>query len=205
MTVAVINARAAVRPELGGVERWARELAARLPYRTLAPATALSHRARHAWEQLVLPLQSARADILLCPANLAPVAARNVVVILHDAAPLRLPGAYSGLYAAWQRKLLPLIARRARTVITVSAFSRNELKELLDVDAEVVYGGVDPRFAPGAALPRARPYVLCVASHTARKNLRALVPAAAALREQGVELVVAGGHRPQFAAEEGLD
>ena len=206
MTTAVIDGRAAVRPELGGVERWARELCARLPYRTLAPPPALAHRAGHAGEQFVLPVQSARADVLLCPANLAPVAARNVVVILHDAAPLRLPGAYSGLYAAWQRRLLPLIARRARTVITVSPFSRNELKELLNVEAEVVYGGVDPRFSPDAApARRERPYVLCVASHTARKNLRALVPAAAALARDGVELVVAGGHRPQFSAEAGLD
>src|SRR4051794_2568028 len=206
MTVAVINARAAVRPELGGVERWARELSARLPYRTLAPPPALSHRAGHAGGRPALPLQSARADVLLCPANLAPAAARNVVVILHDAAPLRLPGAYSGLYGAWQRRLLPLIATRARTVITVSPFSRNELKELLNVEAEVVYGGVDARFSPDAVpARRARPYVLCVASHTARKNLRALGPAAAALRAQGVELVVAGGHRPQFTAEAGLD
>jgi len=203
---AVIDGRAAVRPELGGVERWARELCARLPYRTLAPPSALSHRAGHAWEQLVLPVQSARADVLLCPANLAPVAARNAVVILHDAAPLRHPGWYSGVYAAWQRRLLPLIARRARTVITVSPFSRNELKELLNVEAEVVHGGVDPRFTPEAApARRGRPYVLTVASHTARKNLNALVPAAEALGEQGIELVVAGGHRPQFAAEAGLD
>src|SRR5215218_4275696 len=205
MTVAVMNARAAVRPELGGVERWARELAARLPYRMLAPPPALAHAAGHAWEQLVLPVQSARADVLLCPANLAPVAARNVVVILHDAAPLRLPNAYSGLYAAWQRRLLPLIARRARTVITVSPFSRNELKELLNVQAEVVYGGVDPRFSPAVApATRERPYVLCVASHTARKNLRALAPAATALAREGIDLVVAGGHRPQFIAEAGL-
>jgi glycosyltransferase involved in cell wall biosynthesis len=205
MTTALIDGRAAVRPELGGVERWARELCARLPYRTLAPPPALSHRAGHAWEQLVLPVRSARADVLLCPANLAPVAARNVVVILHDAAPLRRPDWYSGLYAAWQRRMLPLIASRARTVITVSPFSRNELKELLNVEAEVVYGGVDPRFAPEAATPRERPYVLCVASHTARKNLGALVPAAAALAREGVDLIVAGGHRPQFTAEAGLD
>jgi glycosyltransferase involved in cell wall biosynthesis len=206
MTSAVIDGRAAVRPELGGVERWARELCERLPYRTLAPPSALSHRAGHAWEQFVLPVQSARADALLCPANLAPVAARNAVVILHDAAPLRHPGWYSGLYAAWQRRLLPLIARRARTVITVSAFSRNELKELLNVEAEVVHGGVDPRFTPDAApAGRDRPYILCVASHTARKNLKALVPAAQALRQEGVDLVIAGGHRPQFTAEAGLD
>jgi glycosyltransferase involved in cell wall biosynthesis len=198
-----IDARAAVRPELGGVERWARELVARLPglgdYRVLRPPPALAHRAGHAWEQLVLPARTARAPVLLCPANLAPLAARNTVVVIHDAAPLRHPGWYSDLYAAWQRRVLPLVARRARRVITVSEFSRRELRELLGVDAEVVPGGVDPRFRPG---PRAeRPYVLCVASQTARKNLAALAPLARA----GVDVVVAGGHRPQFTREAGLD
>ncbi len=201
-----IDARAAVRPELGGVERWARELCARLPYEVVAPPRALSHRAGHAWEQVVLPLRTARAPVLLCPANLAPVLARNVVVVIHDAAALRHPGWYSGLYAAWQRRILPLIARRALRVITVSEFSRRELAELLGVDAAVVPGGVDERFTPAAPpARRERPYVLCVASHTARKNLGALVPAAQALARDGVELVVAGGHRPQFAAEAGLD
>ena len=96
----------------------------------------------------MLPVLTARAPALLCPANLAPLAARNVVVVIHDAAPLRHPGWYSGTYAAVQRRLLPLIARRARRVITVSEFSKRELAELLGVDAEVVPGGVDPRFTP---------------------------------------------------------
>lgn len=209
MSVA-IDARAAVRPELGGVERWARELCARLPalgdYDVIEPPRALAHRAGHAWEQVVLPVRTARADALLCPANLAPLAARNAVVVIHDAAPLRHPGWYSSSYAAFQRRVLPLIARRARRVITVSEFSRGELRELLDVDADVVYGGVDERFSPDAApARRERPYVLCVASHTARKNLAALVPAARALAREGIDVVVAGGHRPQFAAERGLD
>jgi glycosyltransferase involved in cell wall biosynthesis len=201
-----IDARAAVRPELGGVERWARELCARLPYDVVAPPRALSHRAGHAWEQVVLPLRTARAPALLCPANLAPVAARNVVVVIHDAAALRHPAWYSGLYVAWQRRILPLVARRARRVITVSEFSRRELAELLGVDATVVPGGVDERFTPAAATGRSRPrpYVLTVASQTARKNLRALVPAAQALAREGVDLVVAGGDRPQFAGEQGL-
>ena len=93
-----IDARAAMRPELGGVERWARELVARLPslrpggYAALRPPPGMAHRAGHAWEQLVLPALAARAPALLCPANLAPAAARNVVLILHDAAVLRHPG-----------------------------------------------------------------------------------------------------------------
>jgi glycosyltransferase involved in cell wall biosynthesis len=206
MTIA-IDGRAAARPELGGVERWARELSARLPalggYEVIRPPRALSHRAGHAWEQVYLPFRTRRAEALLCPANLAPLAARNAVVVIHDAAPLRHPGWYSPAYARLQRRLLPLIARRARAVITVSEFSKRELRELLQVDAHVVYGGVDPRFSPDAEpAVRDRPYVLCVASHTARKNLKALVPAAKRL---GIDVVIAGGHRPQFAAESGLE
>jgi glycosyltransferase involved in cell wall biosynthesis len=218
-----IDARAAARPELGGVERWARELSMRLPalrpggYVVLRPPRMLAHRAGHAWEQAVLPARAARlgAAALLCPANLAPVAFPRTVVVLHDAAPLRHPGWYSRTYAAWQQRLLPLLARRALHVITVSEFSRRELGELLDLAPErvsVVAGGVDAAFAPSAdaglaraALGLARPYVLCVASHTARKNLGALVPAARALAGDGVDVVVAGGHRPQFAAEPELD
>src|SRR3954465_820714 len=94
-----IDPRAAVRPELGGVERWARELAARLPalrpgrYVVLRPPASLAHGAGHGWEQGVLPLRAARmrATALLCPASLAPLAFRRSVVVLHDAAPLRHP------------------------------------------------------------------------------------------------------------------
>jgi glycosyltransferase involved in cell wall biosynthesis len=207
-----IDARAAARPELGGVERWARELVRRLPalrpggYAVLAPPTALVHRAGHAWEQVVLPVRAARMRALLCPANLAPLVYPRSVVVIHDAAPLRHPGWYSPMYARAQRALLPLIARRAQRVITVSAFSRRELQELLGVEADVVPGGVDERFRPDAPRPPGfdRPYVLTVASQTARKNLAALVPAARALAADGVEVVVAGGHRPQFAAEGNL-
>jgi glycosyltransferase involved in cell wall biosynthesis len=92
--------------------------------------------------------------------------------------------------------------------VTVSEFSRHELVELLGLErVSVIPGGVDPRYTPDADAEQARrelgltkPYVLCVASQTARKNLQALVPLAA-----HVEVVVAGGHRPQFAREDGLD
>jgi glycosyltransferase involved in cell wall biosynthesis len=215
-----IDARAAARPELGGVERWARELAVRLPalrpdgYVVLRPPGAFTHAAGHAWEQVVLPLRAARlgAQALLCPANLAPLAYPRSAVVVHDAAALRHPGWYSKAYAAWQRLVLPAIARRAWRLITVSAFARGELADLLAVDAAVIPGGVDERFDPGAdpeparrAYGLVRPYVLCVASHTARKNLGALVPAARALAADGIDVVVAGGHRPQFAREQGLD
>jgi glycosyltransferase involved in cell wall biosynthesis len=173
------------------------------------------HRAGHAWEQVVLPVRARGARALLCPANLAPVASPNAVLVLHDAAPLRHPGWYSRAYAAWQRHLLPVLVRRAARIVTVSEFSRAELVELLGADPariDVIPGGVDERFGADAdpepartAYALRRPYVLCVASHTARKNLAALVPAARALAAHGIDGAVAGGHRPQFAAEQGLE
>lgn len=193
-----LNARAAARPELGGVERWARELAARLDARVLAPPPALAHRAGHLWEQAALPARARRAQALVNPANTAPLAFARNVVVLHDVAPLVEPSWYAPAYVRWQRFLLPRVARGALRVVTVSAFSAREIERLLGVQAAVVPGGVDhARFRPGA--PREdRPYVLTVASRTARKNLGALAETAQRLAAEGVELLAVGGSRPQF-------
>ena len=206
-----INARAAVRQHIGGVERLTRELVRRLPalaperYFVVRPPAALAHRAGHAWEQLVLPMRARRAALILSPANLAPVLSRRNVVVVHDVAALRYPDAYSAAYVAYQRRMLPALARRARLVVTVSNFSAGELTEVLAVDAaklRVVPEGVDQRFTP-AADPRpvreryrlAQPYVLAVGTSSARKNLEVLDTAAVTLAERGIELVVAGSDR----------
>ncbi len=211
--LAVINARAAARREIGGVERWTREVAARLPalrpdgYVVAQPPHALAHRAGHLWEQFALPALAARrrAAVVVSPANLAPLAWPRNVLVLHDVSTLRHPEWYGRVYATWQRGLLPALVRRAARVVTVSEFSRGEIAATTGVDAgavAVVPGGVDERFVPDApadparaALGLARPYVLTVATQGARKNLGALIPAAEALAARGVDLVAAGGRR----------
>lgn len=211
MPAIAINARAAVRAEIGGVERYAREMVARLPalapgrYRVIAPPPRLAHRAGHVWEQAVLPLRARGAELLLSLANLAPVAGRHNAVVIHDVAALRHPEAYSAPYVAYQRVMLPAIARRARLIITVSEFSRRELLELLPVEPgriRVIPGGVDGRFSPesdAAPLRRRygleRPYVLALGTVSARKNLGVLGPAARTLAADGVELVLGGSER----------
>jgi glycosyltransferase involved in cell wall biosynthesis len=206
-----INARAAVRAQIGGVERVAREMAARLPalrpsrYRVLRPPQRLAHRAGHLWEQGLLPLRANGCELIYSPANLAPALSGRNVVVIHDAAALRHPEAYGSGYVAYQRRLLRTLARRARLLVTVSNFSRGELVELLGATPErirVVPGGVDARFAPDAdaAAARARyglerPYVLAVGTVSARKDLAALESAAGGLRERGVDVVVAGSTR----------
>jgi glycosyltransferase involved in cell wall biosynthesis len=206
-----IDARAAVRRETGGVERVAREMAARLPalrpdrYVVNRPRPRLAHRAGHAWEQLALPLLARRADLLYCPANLAPLASRRNAVVIHDLAALAHPEWYGSTYGAWQRLVLPALARRARLVLTVSRFARSEIVEWLGVPEDsvaVVPNGVSDAFSPSAdpapareALGLDRPYVLTLATRSARKNIAVLGEAAAALRRLDIELVSAGGGR----------
>ena len=202
----------------GGVERWARELSFRLPaiapgrYRFTAPRPGLSGAAGQAWEQLVLPGAAARggAEMILCPANLAPLRFGGNVVVIHDAAALREPGWYSPAYARWQAWVLPRVVEGARAIITPSAFSRDEIVELAGADPgkiTVVPGGVDSRFSPGAPVEPARrafglerPYVLTVAGRTARKNLSALGPLAEALAGAGIDVVAAGSDRRELRA-----
>jgi len=175
----------------------------------------MTHGAGQLWEQLALPLEARRAGtpLLINPANLAPLAFSHNLVHIFDAAALRQPDWYSNLYSNYQARLLPRIAHRAEAIVTGSDFSKAELIELLGVSGSkihVIAGGVDDRFSPLAdsVVAQARlalnlPYVLCVASRTARKNLASLEPAARLLAAEGIELVVAGGDRPQFKDGDG--
>ncbi len=195
-------------------------MSARLPrlrperYRVITPPARLAHRAGHVWEQLVLPLQTTRQALVYCPANLAPVACERNVVVIHDLAALRFPQAYSRSYVAYQRQMLPAIARRARLVITVSEFSRRELLDLLPLaphNIEVIPEGVEEAFAHvreaelaevAARYGLAGPYVLAVGTISARKNLAVLALAARRLATEGIEVVVAGSDRHYLRGSE---
>jgi glycosyltransferase involved in cell wall biosynthesis len=219
LPVAVVNARAAVRPQIGGVERWAREMAQRLPalrpgaYVVARPPRALGQRAGQPWEQTALPVLAARrrAALVYSPANLAPAAWPRNVLVLHDVAALRHPEWYTAAFVAWQRRIVPLTARRAIALVTVSEFSRREIANVLGLEGErisVIPGGVDGRFRPDAdagaareAFGLVRPYVLTLATRYPRKNQRALAPAARRLAEHGIDLVAAGGERSYMRPE----
>jgi glycosyltransferase involved in cell wall biosynthesis len=183
-------------------------------YEVIAPRPRLAHRAGHGWEQLALPLAARRSELIYCPANLAPLASRRTVVVIHDVAALAHPEWYGRNYASWQRLVLPRVARRARLVLTVSEFSRDEIAGRLGVPREriaVVPNGVSEVFSPSAdpapakrALGLERPYVLAVSTRIARKNLGVLGLAARALAERSIELVSAGSGRAYMKAGEPL-
>ncbi len=222
MPETVINARAAARTQLSGVERWADELARRLPllrpgaYDVVRPPRALAYRAGQAWEQAALPVHARRrgARLILNPANLAPLGWRGNVVVVHDAVALTHPEWFSRAYRGWHARMLPAVVRRARRVIAVSEFSRAEVAAAVGVDAEVIEvvgGGVGERFRPDADVDGARaalgldgPYVLTLGGEGARKNVEALGSAARALADRGVALVGAGSRRAHHGEVAGV-
>jgi glycosyltransferase involved in cell wall biosynthesis len=176
----------------------------------IRPPRALAHGAGHGWEQAALPVAARRAELLLSPANLAPLASRRNVVVIHDAAPVRHPEWHARAYAAWHRALLPRIARRARLVIVPSEFAGSELTSLFGLAPErvrVVPPGVDRSFAePGdpaplrARLGLERPYVLALGTEGPRKNLALLDRIAPRLAEEGLDVAIAGSTRPYLPA-----
>ena len=213
MRVIALNARAAVRPELGGVERWARELAARLPalggYEVLRPPATISHRAGHAWEQVVLPARARRARLLLNPANLAPLAFPRNAVVIHDAAALRHPGWYSpALRPLAAHACCPPSRRRAR--------ARHHRQRVLQARAAGAARrrrarrprrrrpALHTRGRPRARQSRARPDPP-LRPHGGEPNRPqepgSLDATARRLADDGIDLVAAGGERPQFAGE----
>jgi glycosyltransferase involved in cell wall biosynthesis len=167
----------------------------------------VSGRSRAQWalgEQVLLPRYAARAgvDLVHSPGNFAPAWGRFArVTTVHDLLYLRYPEFHSPLMRWGTGALLPLGARRANRVITVSRASRDELVALLGLPPEridVVPNGT----TRGAAAARPwrpegvgeRPIVLSVATRLRHKNMDALVEAAGLIpAPQRPAFVLAGG------------
>jgi glycosyltransferase involved in cell wall biosynthesis len=139
------------------------------------------------WEQLVLPgmLREAAADVLLAPGYTAPLRSPvPFVVVVHDVSFAAHPEWFSWREGARRRTLTRLAARRARTVVTVSEFSKREIVAHLGVDANkvaVVYHGL-PQVVGGAHPPIPTPQsVLYVGSVFNRRHVPELIEAFGAL------------------------
>lgn len=185
--------------EIGGVQRFAREVTIRLldlcqavllvprgvhvPSEWRERAEIVTGRLRgHVWEQLELPAR-ADCDVLLHPANTAPLrSGPPTVIVLHDIFPLTRPDWYSPVFATWYRLLIPAIARRSTRVLTTSPASVRAIESRLNIDPArlaIVSQGLAPFDRP---LPSAEaeallgrvaehaPYVLVPGAGDPRKN-----------------------------------
>jgi glycosyltransferase involved in cell wall biosynthesis len=97
---------------------------------------------------------SARLDLIWHPANGTFFSCKlPSIVTIHDAVPFRFPDPDPKRRRHAQQPFLRS-ARTADRVIAVSAFGRDEIRELLGIGVErivVIYHGVEPSFSPGPA------------------------------------------------------
>jgi glycosyltransferase involved in cell wall biosynthesis len=138
------------------------------------------------WDQVLLPLQAARsgATVLHAASGTMPfVRTLPTVVTVHDLAWLRVQ-AHTRAYARTYFGALQSRAyRTAAAIVCDSHFSAREYNELIDPAAhvDVVYPGVDPRFASIVRHPDEQPFALVTGTVEARKNLHVLVEALPAI------------------------
>ncbi|HEY6954780.1 MAG TPA: glycosyltransferase family 1 protein [Flavisolibacter sp.] len=116
------------------------------------------------WEQVALPrrLKQLKLDLLHCTANTAPLYLTvPLVVTIHDIIYLEQVdfkgSGYQNLGNLYRRFIVPSIAKKARLILTVSEFERENIINTLHLPADkvkVLYNGVAPQFnnqyTPGA-------------------------------------------------------
>ena len=145
--------------------------------------------------RLTRAARKAAVDVLHCPTMRAPLRSKlPLVVTIHDLAVLRHPEAFNGWTRRYSARTLPRVARAASAVVVGSAFSRDEVVDLLQVPKEkvrVIPYGVGPPFK--AEGPRADgDYVLAVSTLEPRKNFDRLVEGFRRSGLDGLELRVVG-------------
>ncbi len=151
------------------------------------------------WDQVLLPLQAARsgATLLHASAGTMPfLRTLPTIVTVHDLAWHRVQSHTRSYARTYFGTLQARAYKRAAAIICDSNFSATEFHELVDPKAtvDVVYPGVDTRFASIERRPDASPFALVVGTVEARKNLLVLIEALPSL--PALRIISVGPHTP---------
>lgn len=167
----------------------------------------------HFWEQFFLPITfflSRDVAILLNLANTGPLLTKRQIVVIHDVAYFHNPRWFSWRFSFLYRKIIPLLAKRCRKILTDSSFSKNEILRYIpgvDTKVSVVFpGGVSTsafKVASGIANKvEAGRYVLAVSSIDPRKNFERLIKAFVKLKDIDVNLLIVGAPNKVFGGQD---
>ncbi|WP_116790690.1 glycosyltransferase family 4 protein [Flavobacterium psychrotrophum] len=220
----IINARFLTQP-ITGVQRYAIEICKRirLEYSNdelifVAPHNLLDNelakelnvivvgkRSGHIWEQIELPLYLKKlkknndGPLLLNLCNTAPLLYNNKIVTIHDVAFEVFPETYSKNFLRVYKFMIPRIIKQSKHVITVSAFSKNEIVKYYNTAASkisVIYNAVSDLFYHSKDKGNVnQPYFTAVSSLNFRKNLPLVLDAFSLVYKKSpqVSLYIIGG------------
>jgi glycosyltransferase involved in cell wall biosynthesis len=178
-----------------------------LPHTVIGPLVGIP------WEQLTLPYL-ARGHLLVNLCNVGPMLASQAVTMMHDAQVRLTPASYGPGFRAWYRLHQPVAGRRHRRILTVSAYSREQLAHFGIAPLDhigVVHNGVDhlpthrvdDQILARLQLQPQR-YVVALANTQAHKNIQVLFHAFADGALPGLKLVLFGAADRQAFAAKGI-
>jgi len=170
---------------------------------------------KHFWEQTVLPglVRKHSCGVLFNPVNTGPVFfSGRSVLFLCDVSFLVNPSWFSKNFSFAYGRIVPMAAKAASAVITISESSKKDIARYLSVKPEkirVAYPAVEKIFAQDgeknseilSLLKVAKPYILFAGSMDPRKNLLNLVRAFVKLKRDTQlphELIIAGANNVNF-------
>jgi glycosyltransferase involved in cell wall biosynthesis len=156
----------------------------------------------HLWEQIDLPNHCQDSPLInLC--NTAPIAKRNQIAVIHDAAVFAIPEAYDKKFTIAYKLLHKALAWRGIKILTVSRFSQSELSRYLKIPKDSIKtlpesGQHICRLEPDESILRKhsigpRPYLLAVSSNHFAKNFSFVAKALASLHNPPFDVIIAGG------------
>lgn len=193
--------------KMTGVQRYTKSILgyfAADSYRELAPSEVFSHGLKgHFWEQLILPNNVKKDEILWSPSNAGPISVKNQVVTIHDLVPLDHPEWVSKTFSLWYKMFWPILFKNAKHFIAISEFTKSRMIEKLNVPENkisVVYNGVEKHFFNEPVSDYSdkipfRRYILTLGAIEPRKNLISLLNAWQNIKENvddDIGLVVVG-------------
>jgi glycosyltransferase involved in cell wall biosynthesis len=131
---------------------------------------------------LAQEIKNSDAGIFYSPSFMPPLYSKiPFIFTIHDLMHLFY---YSKLHDIYYRQVIARLASKAKQIITVSHFSKQQLIDLLGIKEEiisVIYNGVDASFLSNTAeISLDRPYFLYVGNRRKNKNLPAMIAAFAA-------------------------
>lgn len=154
----------------------------------------------HLWEQIELPsyLSKFNKPLLLNFANTAPLNYSNNIITIHDLAFTKNKKWFSKEFRIAYYFLIPRILKKAKHVITVSEFSKNEILNFVDLPnnlISVVFNGIEHLPDQNNKIIK-KDYYLMVGSLDPRKNISRVIDAFIQLK---LPLKIVGGKTNSFS------
>ena len=160
----------------------------------------------HIWEQLDLVsyLNSNGSPLLLNLANTGPLYYLNNIITIHDLAFTKDKRWFSFTFRKVYNFLIPRLIKKARHVISVSEFSKNEIINYYNTSKKLItvaYNGVEHLPIINDNIEKSD-YYLVVGSLDLRKNLELVINAFNILN---LPLKIVGGNSKSFGKQKKID